>query len=87
MIKSSIERLSDIIGFEIGTSDDETQSKLLNGFAKGLANSIREKDNYENQCCFIADKLDPTAEKVLSDIVEFIKIKNERLKENERPRI
>ncbi len=78
MIKSSIEKLSDTIGFEIGTSDDETQAKLLNGFCKGLVNSIPDKNNYETQCCYIADKLDAKTEKVLNDLVEFIKVKNEK---------
>lgn len=77
MIKSSIEKLSETIGFEIGTSDDETQTKLLNGFCKGLRNSIKEKSSFETQLCYIADKLDKTSEKVLLELVEFIKLKNE----------
>jgi len=74
MIKSSIERLSETIGFEIGTSDDVTQSNLINGFCKGLANSMDEH-KLETQLCYIADKLDAKSHKVLKALIEFIKLK------------
>lgn len=74
MIKTSIEKLSETIGFEIGASDDVTQSNLLNGFCKGLANSMDEH-KLEMQLCFIADKLDSKSQKVLKELVEFIKLK------------
>lgn len=74
MIKTSIEKLSETIGFEIGASDDVTQSNLLNGFCKGLANSMGEY-KLEMQLCFIADKLDSKSQKVLKELVEFIKLK------------
>ena len=74
MIKSSVEKLSDIIGFEIGTSDDETQGKLLNGFCKGLANSMDE-NKLSTQLCYISDKLDDKTCKVLKELVEFIELK------------
>lgn len=76
MIKSSIEKLADTIGFEIGTSDDVTQAKLINGFCMGLKNSILQKDNLETQLCYIADKLNEQTEKVLIELVEFIKLKH-----------
>jgi hypothetical protein len=79
MIKSSIEKLSDSIGFEIGTSDDITQANLLNGFCKGLSNSILQKSDMEMQMCYIADKLNDTTENVLIGLVEFIKLKNENI--------
>ena len=78
MIKSSIEKLADTIGFEIGTSDDVTQAKLINGFCKGLSNSITDKNNFEMQLCYIADKLNDKTEKVLIGLVEFIKVKKEK---------
>ena len=78
MIKSSIEKLSETIGFEIGTSDDITQANLLNGFCKGLSNSIQNKRDLEMQLCFISDKLDEKSAKILIDLVEFIKLKNEK---------
>ena len=78
MLKSSIEKLSETIGFEIGTSDDVTQANLLNGFCKGLANSIIQKRDLDMQLCYIADKLDKESEKVLIELAEFIKWKNEK---------
>jgi len=77
MIKTSIEKLSETIGFEIGTSDDVTQANLINGLCKGLANSMDEH-KLGTQLCYIADKLDSKSHKVLKELVEFI-----RLKENE----
>lgn len=74
MIKTSIEKLSETIGFEIGTSDDVTQSNLLNGLCKGLANSINEHE-LSMQLCYIADKLDSKSCRVLKELVEFIKLK------------
>lgn len=78
MIKSSIEKLSETIGFEIGTSDDVTQANLLNGFCRGLANSILQKNDLDMQLCCISEKLDDKTEKVLIQLVEFIKLKNEK---------
>lgn len=78
MIKTSIERLSETIGFEIGTSDDVTQANLINGLCKGLANSMDEH-KLGTQLCYIADKLDSKSHKVLKELVEFI-----RLKENDK---
>lgn len=77
MIKSSIEKLADTIGFEIGVSDDLTQAKLINGFCRGLSNSIQQKSDLEMQFCYIADKLNENTEKVLFGLIEFIKLKNE----------
>ena len=78
MIKSSIEKLADEIGFEIGTSDDITQAKLINGLCRGLNNSIPQKSDLDMQLCYIADKLDGKTEKVLIGLIEFIKLKNEK---------
>lgn len=74
MIKSSIEKLSETIGFEIGMSDDLTQSNLINGFCKGLANSM-DDNKLGTQLCYIADKLDSKSSKVLKELVAFIELK------------
>ncbi len=78
MIKSSIEKLADTIGFEIGTSDDVTQALLINGLCKGINNSIHQRSDLDMQLCYIADKLDEKSERVLIGLVEFIKLKNEK---------
>lgn len=72
MIKSSIEKLAEEIGFDIGTSDDVTQSNLLNGFCKGIANSMEKPDM---QLCYIADKLNQKSHNVLKQLVSFIELK------------
>jgi len=78
MIKSSIEKLADTIGFEIGTSDDVTQALLINGLCKGINNSVPQKRDLDIQLCYIAEKLDEKSERVLIGLVEFIKLKNEK---------
>ena len=74
MIKTSIEKLSREIGFDIGISDDETQANLLNGFCDALANSM-QPNKLEMQICCLVDHLTPKAHKVLKEIAEFIKLK------------
>ena len=74
MIKSSIEKLSETIGFEIGTSDDVTQGNLLNGFCSGLLNSMDDRKR-EMQICSIVDKLDVRNYKVIKEIAGFIEFK------------
>jgi len=77
MIKSTVQKLADPIGFEIGTSDDVTQAELLNAFSRGLYNSIIEESDRDMQYCYIADKLTPKAQKVILRLAEFIKTKTE----------
>ncbi len=74
MIKTSIEKLAKEMGLDIGCPEDVVQSDLLNGFCKGIANSMQES-NRETQLCYIADKLDKKSEKVLTALVEYIKLK------------
>ena len=64
MIKSSIEKLADTIGFEIGTSDDVTQALLINGLCKGLNDSILQESDLDMQLCYIAKKLDEKSDRI-----------------------
>jgi len=75
MIKTSIEKLANDIGFDIGNSDDVVQSDLLNGFCRGLFNSIPDRHKREIQICYIVDKLDNKSMGILTEIFEFIKTK------------
>ena len=77
MIKSSIERLAESIGYDIGQSDDTVQSDLLNGFGNALANSM-QPHALQTQLCYIADKLNPKAESIINELAEFIKLKNNK---------
>ena len=77
MIKSSIEKLAEEIGFEIGTSDDVTQSQLLNSFFKGLRNRIRINSDLDMQICYIVDKLNENSKNMIKIFNEFIDIDKE----------
>ncbi len=74
MIKTGIEKLAEDIGFDIGMSDDVTQAKLLNGFCRGLVDSMND-DKLRTQVCYLVDKLDNKSHKILKEIFEFIKLK------------
>lgn len=74
MIKTSIEKLAEEIGFDIANSDDETQAKLLNGFCKGLSNSMDER-HLQMQISYIVDKLNPKTSRILKEIVQFLELK------------
>ena len=74
MIKSSIEKLAEEIGFEIGTSDDVTQSQLLNSFFRGLRNRnrIRIDSDLDMQICYIVDRLEKNSKNMIKIFNEFI---------------
>lgn len=74
MIKTSIEKLANSIGYDIGTSDDVVQSDLLNGFFKGIHNSMQSNDR-AMQLCYISEKLTKESEEILMELVEFVKLK------------
>jgi len=76
MIKSSVEKLAKDIGYDIGISDDITQSNLLNGFCEGLSNSMRAPE-LQSQICALVRHLNKKSENVLKEIVEFIKLKED----------
>ena len=77
MIKTSIEKLSEEIGFDIGNSDDVTQANLLNGFCRGLANSMNDR-KLEMQLAYIVDKLKPETHKVMKALIDFISLKESK---------
>lgn len=75
MIKSTVEKMADPIGFEIGMSDDVIQSDLINGFCRGLTNSIPDKHNLDMQICAIVEKLDKKSINIIKGLAEFVKTK------------
>ena len=77
MTKFTLEDLAESIGYDIGCSNDVTQSILLNAFFKGLHNSILEQHNRELQLCYVTEKLSKTSEEGIRILYELIKIKNE----------
>lgn len=76
MIKTSIEKLSEEIGFDIGNSDDVSQSNLINGLSRGLTNSMGQ-DALNNQICYIVDKLTPNSCRIIKELYEFVILKEE----------
>lgn len=74
MIKSSVEKMADPIGYDIGMSDDETQSKLLNGFCRALKNSMQNHD-LDMQLCSIVEHLDNKSREVIKALNEFVILK------------
>lgn len=76
MVKGSIEKLAEEIGFDIGLSDNETQAKLINGLAKGICRSMDDLKR-ETQICYIVDLLNNSSEEFIEKLQEFIKLKNE----------
>jgi hypothetical protein len=72
MIKTSIEKLSASIGFDIGCSDDVVQGDLLNGLCSGLLRSITNKRDLDMQLCYISQKLTPESSELIKRLTEFI---------------
>ena len=74
MIKTSIELLAEPIGFDISNSDDIVQSNLINWLARGF--KTYKDDAYNMQLCYLSEKLNKDADKLILDIAEYIKLKN-----------
>ena len=83
MMQTSIRKFAEEIGFDIANTDDETQAKLVNGFCRGLHNSMRSCER-EQQICYIAQRLDNNAYDILRAIVEFCELKEERESRNHK---
>ena len=77
MIKSSIEKIAEDIGFDIGMSDDIVQSDLLNGFCRAMANSM-QKHQLETQICSIVDKLNDKSMMLIKELALFIELKEKQ---------
>lgn len=75
MVKSSIHKFANDIGFDIANSDDDTQALLINGFCRGLRSSMRDRD-LEMQLCYICQHLDNNSYEILKALVEFCELKN-----------
>ena len=76
MIKTSIEKLAEEIGFDIGMSDDISQANLINGLCRGISNSM-DKSSIDTQLVYIVDKLDAKSRHILKEMSEFIKLKEQ----------
>jgi hypothetical protein len=72
MIQTSVEKLAEPIGFDIGNSTDVVQADLLNGFCSALS-SLNSNDK-SMQLCYIARHLSTKSKNTLKELVEFIKL-------------
>lgn len=72
MIKSSIEKIADSIGFDIALSDDHTQAMLLNGLGKGF--KMMQPSDFSTQCCYIVKDLTPEARNLITELAGFIEL-------------
>ena len=72
MIKTSIEKLAEEIGFDIGASDDISQSNLINGFCRAYHDSMPDTHKRNMQTVYVVDKLTPTSIKIIKEIAGFI---------------
>lgn len=69
-IKTSVEKMSRDIGFDIGNSDDIVQANLLNGFTDAL--STLSRADLDMQLIYIADKLSSNSIRILNKLVDFL---------------
>jgi len=73
MIKTSVEKLSKDIGFDIGMSDDVTQANLLNGFCGALKSSM-DDHHLGTQLCYIVEGLNKSAKHIICELAEYVKL-------------
>ncbi len=81
MIKTSIEKMAEPIGFDIGASDDVTQGNLINGFCRGFLNSIPDNHRRDLQVCYLVDKLTPESHKLIKELAEGVMFKEQNKKD------
>lgn len=74
MIKSSVEKIAGDIGFDIGHSDDVTQSNLINGFSRALKQMQSDHD-LDMQLCYISDKLTKDSVDIIKRLYNFVENK------------
>ena len=72
-IETSVEKMANDIGFDIGNGSDRTQIDLLNGLAEGLASGIQSNADYELQLCYIQKGLSTQAKRLIRELYNFVK--------------
>lgn len=77
MIKTSIEKLSREIGFDIGNSDDVSQANLLNVFFEALDDSLPDKRDLDTRLCYIVDKSSDKSFNVMLNLIKYIEFKRD----------
>lgn len=73
MIKTSIEQMSEAIGFDIANSDDSVQADLINGLGRGF--KLYNDQNFNMQLCYVCGKINKDGEKFILQLAEYLKAK------------
>lgn len=70
-IISSIEKIAETIGFDIANSDNITQARLFNGFARGWYLSMDE-EHQDMQMCYITTELSKEARQFILRLADYV---------------
>lgn len=69
-VKTSIELISEQIGFDIAMSDDKVQADLLNGLGRGF--NIMSPINRSTQISYLIQHLSPQAKQLIKEINDYL---------------
>ena len=68
---TSIERMADPIGFDIGNSNSKVQADLFNGLARGVCGGLQRRE-VEMQNAYITDDLTAQAKQWITNLAAMI---------------
>lgn len=69
-VKTSIELISEQIGFDIAMSDDRVQADLLNGLGRGF--NTMSPDNRNIQISYFIQHLSPQAKELIKELNDYL---------------
>jgi len=56
----------------------DEQSSFINNMGTELFVACKDECNFETQCCYISDKLDSGGKRLVKELYEFIKLREEQ---------
>ena len=72
-----VEISPEIAGKAFAHASDWEQGSIINSMARELFVACKGGNNYEMQCCHISDKLDDNGVKLINELAEFIKLRED----------
>ena len=69
-VKTSIELISEQIGFDIAMSDDKVQADLLNGLGRGF--NIMPHNSRSMQISYLIQHLSPQAKQLIKELNDYL---------------
>lgn len=69
-VKTSIELISEQIGFDIAMSDDRVQADLLNGLGRGF--NTFNKQGRDMQISYLIQHLSPQAKELIEELNNYL---------------